>query len=186
MTVSIFKKNWQLFYANEQLPLASEYLWLIIDGVVKSSTINQKGKHITFSYWTAQDVVGKPLSNNTLYVLKCITSVKAEKIITKDWQKLSSALMRHGQQIRDLTYIIKTPKASQRLLLLLNWLANKFNDQLTAEQIINLNITHQELSEIIGVSRITVTKLLSEFEQDGIIFRPERGKIILNYPQKLN
>jgi CRP-like cAMP-binding protein len=186
MTVSIIKKNWQTFYADEQLPLGAEYLWLIIDGVVKSSTINHKGKNVTFSYWGAQDVVGKPLSNNTLYVLECVTSVKAEKIYTNDWQKLSSAVLRHGQQIKELTYIIKTTKAPQRVLLLLNWLANKFSDRLSSDKVINLNITHQELSEIIGVSRITVTKILNQFEQEGIISRPERGKIILNYSQELN
>ena len=183
MAVSIIKEkeNWQLFHANEQLPLSSKYLWLIIDGVVKSSTINQKGENVTLGYWGAKDVVGKPLSSKNIYILECITPVKAEKIYLEDWHKLSSAVLRYGQQIEELTYIIRTAKAAKRLLLLLDWLANKFSDPLNPNKSINFNITHQEFSEIIGVSRITVTKILNQSEQKGFISRPARNKIIVHY-----
>ena len=180
MPVSTIKENWQLFHANEQLPLSSKYLWLILEGVVKSSTINQKGENVTLSYWGAKDVVGKPLSSNTFYILECVTLVKAEKIYIEDWQRLSSAVLRYGQQIKELTHIIRTGKVPKRLLLLLDWLANKFSDQLNPNKSINFNITHQELSEIMGVSRITVTKIINKFEQEGVISRPSRNKIILH------
>ncbi|MDJ0531676.1 MAG: Crp/Fnr family transcriptional regulator [Xenococcaceae cyanobacterium MO_207.B15] len=180
MLVSAIEENLQLFYANEQLPLSSEYLWLIIDGVVKSSTINEKGKNVTLSYWGAKDVVGKPLSGNRLCILECVTSVRAEKIYVQDWQKLSPAVFRYGQQVKELSNIIRTGKAPQRLLLLLDWLANKFSERLNPDKSINFNITHQELSEIIGVSRITVTKILNQFEQEGVISRPERNTIIVH------
>ncbi len=180
MPVSTIKENWQLFHANEQLPLSSKYLWLILDGVVKSSTINQKGHYATLGYWGTKDVVGKPLSRSRLYLLECVTPVKAEKIYLEDWQRLSSAVLRYGQQIKELTHIIRTGKVPKRLLLLLDWLANKFSDQLNPNKSINFNITHQELSEIMGVSRITVTKIINKFEQEGVISRPSRNKIILH------
>ena len=184
MPVSIIKEkekeNLQLFDANEQLPLSSKYLWLILDGVVKSSTINQKGYYATLGYWGTKDVVGKPLSRNRLYLLECVTPVKAEKIYIEDWQRLSSAVLRYGQQIKELTHIIRTGKVPKRLLLLLDWLANKFSDKLNPNKSINFNITHQELSEIMGVSRITVTKIINKFEQEGVISRPARSKIILH------
>ena len=88
--------------------------------------------------------------------------------------------MRYGQQIKELTHIIRTGKVAKRLLLLLDWLANKFSDQLNPNKSINFNITHQELSEIMGVSRITVTKIINKFEQEGVISRPARNKIILH------
>ena len=180
MTVSIARENLQLFSTNEQLPLSSEYLWLIIEGVVKSSTTNNKGENVTLSYWGKNDVVGKPFSSDSLYILECVQPVKAEKIYIQDWQKLSSAILRHGQQIKELTYIIRTGKVPQRLLSLLGWLANKSSDQLNPHKSINFNITHQELSEIMGVSRITVTKILNQLEEQGLVSRPRRSKIILH------
>lgn len=180
MPVSITHENLQLFRAHEQLPLSSEYLWLILDGVVKNSTTNQRGENVTLGYWGKKDIVGKPLSNDKLFALECVRQVKAEKIYVKDWQKSSSAILHYGQQIKELTYIVRTAKAPQRLLLLLDWLANKFSDKLDPNKSINFHITHQELSEIMGVSRITVTKILNKFEQEGIISRPERSKIVLH------
>ena len=51
MPVLIPQDNLQLFSTHEQLPLSSEYLWLIIEGVVKSSTTNHKGENVTLGYW---------------------------------------------------------------------------------------------------------------------------------------
>ena len=180
MSLLSAEDNLQLFSTHEQLPLSSEYLWLIIEGVVKSSTTNHKGENVTLGYWGKKDVVGKPLSSDNLYVLECIQPVKAEKIYINEWQKLSSGILRHGQQIKELTYIIRTGKAPERLLLLLGWLANKFSDQFNPQKSIDFNITHQELSEIMGVSRITVTKILNQFEQEGVISRPGKSRIVLN------
>lgn len=49
---------------------------------------------------------------------------------------------------------------------------------------ITTKFTHEQLAEMIGVSRPTMTELLNKLEKDGIIKR--QGKIISYSPQKLN
>jgi CRP-like cAMP-binding protein len=69
------------------------------------------------------------------------------------------------------------------LLKLLNWLAKKFGRQVEQGQLINLRLTHQEIAEILGTTRVTITRLLNEFEQRGAIKRLPRQFIVLQEQQ---
>jgi CRP-like cAMP-binding protein len=65
----------------------------------------------------------------------------------------------------------------------LTWLAKKFGHQVEQGQLIELRLTHQEISEIIGTTRVTVTRLLNDFEKQGIIQRLPRKFIVLHEKQ---
>jgi CRP-like cAMP-binding protein len=69
------------------------------------------------------------------------------------------------------------------LLRLLSWLAKKFGHQVEKGQLIDLRLTHQEIAETIGTTRVTVTRLLNEFEKQGIIERLPRKSIVLQDKQ---
>jgi hypothetical protein len=45
--------------------------------------------------------------------------------------------------------------------------------------LIDLRLTHQEIAEILGITRVTVTRLLREFEQQGAIARLPHKFIVL-------
>jgi CRP-like cAMP-binding protein len=63
---------------------------------------------------------------------------------------------------------------------LLGWLAKKFGRQVEGGQAIDLRLTHQEIAEILGITRVTVTRLLKEFEDQGAIARLPRQYIVLH------
>jgi CRP-like cAMP-binding protein len=46
--------------------------------------------------------------------------------------------------------------------------------------LIDLRLTHQDIAEIIGSTRVTVTRLLNAFEKQGIIQRMQRRFIVLH------
>ncbi len=60
-----------------------------------------------------------------------------------------------------------------RFLSLWEWLSTEFGHPLDNNQgtLINLRMTHQDFADTIGSSRFTITRLLSNFEQAGIIER---------------
>ncbi len=77
--------------------------------------------------------------------------------------------------------------ASDNLLVkvknLLLRLAKKHGEIKDARVIITTKFTHEELADMIGISRPTMTELLNKLDRLGIIKR--EGKIISYYPQKL-
>lgn len=62
-------------------------------------------------------------------------------------------------------------------------LAKKHGEVKDDKVVISTKFTHEQLAEMIGVSRPTMTELLNKLEQQGIIKR--KGKIISYHPQKL-
>lgn len=65
------------------------------------------------------------------------------------------------------------------LLKLLNWLANRFGQDANQGRLIDLRLTHQDLSELLGTTRVTVTRALDQLEQQGFIQRLSLQRIVL-------
>lgn len=179
MQILIDEQKTTFFHAGDQLPKASNYLWLIINGVVKTYSIVESGASITLGFWGKQDVVGKSLSNVDPYLLKCISDVRVIPVPRTEWNTISGNLLHHGQQTQQLMYIVRNTRIARRLWLLLKWLANKFGRAIQEGKLIDFKLTHQELADALGTTRITVTKILNQFEREGLILRPKTKCIIL-------
>ena len=65
------------------------------------------------------------------------------------------------------------------LYQLLTWLAKRFGSQVEEGHLIDMILTHQDIAEILGTSRVTVTRTLGIFEQQGLIDRLPLHRIIL-------
>jgi CRP-like cAMP-binding protein len=60
----------------------------------------------------------------------------------------------------------------RRLLALLTWIARSFgqiNRHGFRLSLAELNLTHRGLADLCGLTRVTVTKTLSRFRQDGVL-----------------
>ncbi len=167
------------FKAGSQLPPKKNHLWLIVYGVVKTYTYREDGTLVTLGFWGKDDVIGNNLSSLDLYWLKCLSDVGAIAIPLEKKATLTTQLLYHGQQTQQLTYIIRNNRIAKRLWLLLKWLGKKFGRVIKQGNLIDFNLTHQELAEAIGTTRITVTKVLNQFEREGLILRPKTKCIIL-------
>ena len=58
-------------------------------------------------------------------------------------------------------------------------MAGKFGREIRQGKLIDFKLTHQELADVVGTTRITVTKTLNQFEREGLIIRPKTKCIIL-------
>ena len=168
-----------LFKSGSKLPHQNDHLWLIMNGVVKSYTVSEEGSLITLGFWGSEDLVGESLSRVTPYTLQCISEVEAIAIHRDRWDVFSKNLLYHVQQTQQLSYIVRNNRIAKRLWLLLEWLAHKFGKTIEQGRLIDFKLTHQELADAISTTRITVTKTLIQFEEEGLILRPKIKCIIL-------
>jgi CRP-like cAMP-binding protein len=81
---------------------------------------------------------------------------------------LNQVLLSHLHQTQILLRL-RSGQIHQRLQQLLDWLADKFGHELEQGQLIQLRLTHQDIADTLGTTRVTVTRLLSQFEQQGRI-----------------
>lgn len=168
------------FARRSLLPQGRDYLWKIESGVVRSLTWLEDGTTVTLGLWGKGDIVSRVLSKAEPYQMECLTPVEATLLPLDRWHQVTESLILHSQQLQEFLEILHCRAVDASLLRLLNWMARKFGHQVETGQLIELRLTHQEIAETIGTTRVTVTRLLNEFEKQGIIERLPRKFIVLH------
>lgn len=186
MTISVLSSTSPLnncqrtFNRYDLIPLRADTLWRIERGVVRTTTWNEEGRLVTLGYWGSLDVVGQPLSSVQPYQIECLTSVEVSFLPSEHWDQALDAILLHIQQSEELLNIIRQEGVHRRLQQMFIWLAHKFGRTVEQGQLIDLRLTHQDIAEVIGATRVTVTRLLKKFEQQGIIYRSRQHFIYGN------
>ena len=166
------------FSRYDLLTLQSDILWKIERGVVRTLTCSEDGKPIILGFWGSGDIVGKPLSNLEPYQIECLTSVEVNLIPSNIWYQFMDAAIAHIRLSEELLNIVHSRPVPFRLLQLLDWLARKFGRDVEQGKLIELPLTHQALSEAICTTRVTVTRLLKQFEEEAILKRHGRYLVL--------
>ncbi|MDR9403363.1 MAG: Crp/Fnr family transcriptional regulator [Halothece sp. Uz-M2-17] len=167
------------FSQGQHLPICQNWAWLIETGVVKTYTWNEQGNTIILGYWGKGELVGQALSVVSPYQVECCTPVKAQQVPATLWSSWGECLSQRCQQSEELLFIHRCDPLQERLRLFLVWLAHKFGQPVKEGWKICFKLTHQELADAIGSSRVTVTRLLRTLEQQGIIKRFGRNCIVV-------
>jgi CRP-like cAMP-binding protein len=168
-----------IFKRREVLPLKSETLWKIESGVARSITWTEEGKVITLGFWGKGDVVGLSLSRIEPYQIECLSTVQISEI-SPESTYLRQALLVHAWKSEELLKIVNQPSLVDRLFQLLSWLANQFGKPVLSGKLLDLRLTHQDLGDTIGSTRVSVTRVLNQLEQEGKIERSRRSLVLFS------
>ncbi len=158
------------FQRKDLLPLSSDQLWKIESGVVRTVTWDEEGTQATLGFWGEGDVVGRPLSQMDPYQIRCLTAVKVSELPLVS-RYLQTALLFNAWKSEELLGILHHQSVGQRLWHFLEWLSLRFGRSLPQGRITEPRLTHQDIAETIGTSRVTVTRMLNKLEQEGKIRR---------------
>lgn len=157
----------------------SNELWRIQSGFVRVLTRLEGGCNLTLGIWSAGDVVGKALSSIQPYQIECLTSVQAVAMSSYSLDNRTEVVLKHLHQAEELMLIRSNKRIEIMLLKLLAWLAHRFGQDANQGRLIDLRLTHQDLSELLGITRVTVTRALIQLEQQGFIQRLSLQRIVL-------
>jgi CRP-like cAMP-binding protein len=168
VTSSLFKRPLQLtLHPQDVLPEAMG--WRLHEGYVRSATWDLEGESITLGLWgpgdviTSEDPVLNPLE------LQCLTTVVVEHVQLDASEQLQH-LQRERRMLAELFAIQRIRSGDRRLLTLLHWIGQshgQVNSHGCRLSLSELNLTHRALADLCGLTRVTVTKLLSRFRAEG-------------------
>ncbi|QFS47128.1 Crp/Fnr family transcriptional regulator [Nostoc sphaeroides CCNUC1] len=174
----------QIFTRREVIPFQNDVLWRIEHGAVRTLTWSEDGTFITLGYWGLGDLIGYPLSRVKPYQIECLTGVEISIVPPHLWHQYINGLLSHIQQAENLLSIVHRKPISLRLWQFLVWLSEKFGRDVEKGKLIDLNVTHQDIAEVLNTTRVTVTRLLQQLEEEGTVLRHKR-RIILRLPNKI-
>lgn len=143
--------------------------WRLHEGYVRSATWDLDGDSITLGLWGPGEVITSEHPVLNPMELQCLTAVVVEHIELDPTDQVLY-LQRERQMLAELFAIQRIRSGDQRLLALLGWIGqmhgqvNRHGCRLSLSE---LNLTHRALADLCGLTRVTVTKLLSRFRADG-------------------
>lgn len=158
-------------------------LWQIESGVVRVLTIDEDGTQIVLGLWKAGDIFGPRLSHIRPYEIQCLTDVIAIAL-PESYCCPHQALLSHVHQTGELFRIVRIASTERRLQEFLMWLFKTFGRQTNGGWVLDPPFTHQDVAETIGATRVTVTRLMGQFQQEGVVDWSKQTRILLSdFPQ---
>jgi CRP-like cAMP-binding protein len=160
------------------LPNESDFFWKIEAGIVRTITWTEEGEMIVLGIWGQGDIVGSSLSANRSYEIECLTRGKAQLVPYNQLVNMTEEMLQHIQRNEEFIKIVHNRNIQLSIVRLLNWLANRFGKVVAEGHLIDLLLTHQEIAEILGTTRVTITRIMGPLMERGIIQRHQRRFII--------
>jgi CRP/FNR family transcriptional regulator len=187
----LYEKDEIIFFENDSV----KKLYLLINGKVKLSMLSAEGKEKVLTILQEGDIFGElslfdedphPLTAEAMDDARLLIIpwnemekmiIKRPSLAIKIIEALSKKTRLLTSQVRELVF----QDAAGRLASLLSRLAEDFGREIEEGTVIDLVLTHQEIANLIGSSRVTVTKLINKFIDDGMITIKKRKIIITDF-----
>jgi len=145
--------------------------WKIEDGYIRTSAWDDDGESIILGIWGPGEWVTAAYSAIKPIEIQCISTVIVEQFEpTAD--DLSELLQRQIQNLEEIFIINRIKLAEHRLLSLLTLISRRFgqvNSNGYRLSLKDMNLTHKALADISGLTRVTVTKVLNRFKNEGLL-----------------
>ncbi|MUL38455.1 Crp/Fnr family transcriptional regulator [Gloeocapsopsis dulcis] len=159
------------FRRRKKIPLQAEFLWQIKRGAVRTFTWTEDGTLIVLGYWGPGEVVGQAISRIRPFQIECLTDVDCRVLPSHIWEDSLKDVVQQMQQTEELVRIIRRESVALRLWEFLIWLDKKFGCDVQQGRRLDLPITHQDIADTIGSTRVTVTRMLQQLSQEEKILR---------------
>ena len=155
--------------------------WRIEDGYLRVASWSDQGEPFTLGLWGPGDLVIPSLITVVPLQLLALSSARLEEVtVTADERE--AFLLDQSFQTSVLLRLSRSRRAEARLFQLLLWLGERFgrvSSRGVSLCLDDMNLTHRQLAEIAGLTRVTVTKAISHFRQEGYLVREGHDDLLL-------
>lgn len=185
-----YRKNEPIFLPGE----ASNIIYLLKKGRVKLSKVSEDGREATLAILEPGEIFGESEAIQGIpreSMVQALEPVMVCEIRRKDFERyltthpnvggkvlklISGRLRRVETRVSDLVF----KSAPARLAHLLIELSQTMGASENGFVRIQPRLTHQNLANLIGTSRETVSSLMSQFSQHGLITQDRRHIVVLD------
>ena len=187
--VRVYRRN-QIIFLEEE---TGNYMYLVLSGKVKVAKSSASGKETLLAIHRPGDFFGEMSLLDGQTSPATVSAIEDSKIISVSAADFHKYLL-HNQKVllqiinvlcarlRQVwqTQSMSSSTADVRIRMGIHQLAQKHGIRDAHGTIIDLKITHQELAEMVGTSRETVTRVLAQLRKKGIVEITQRRITLLD------
>jgi len=174
------------FSKGEIIPLEPSYLWLVRGGLVKLTTMSETGDEVLVGLAGPSMAFGSSMTSLPTYQAIALSeNVELVSISLKEIAAsppLSQALLpqisKRLRQTELLLAISGKRHVKDRLNHFLLFLKQEFGQTVAQGTRLSVRLTHQDLADACCTTRVTITRLLSNLQQQGKIMFDSKHHIV--------
>ncbi|AFY65702.1 Crp/Fnr family transcriptional regulator [Geitlerinema sp. PCC 7407] len=168
------EKTLHPFRAGQPIPLQDNQVWIVCRGVVQLNTFYANGEEALLGLASPSMPFGLPLTLIHPYQAIALSDVDLMPLAIAEIeqspvlsQSIFRQLNRRLRQTEALLALAGHRRVEERLRQLLLLLQEEVGQPVPQGTRLGVRLTHQHLASAIGTTRVTVTRLLGQFRQDG-------------------
>lgn len=181
------EKRLHFYQKGDEIPLVSQGLWQVNRGVVQLGKFNSDGEEILLGWVQPLNFFGLWLTSIDTYQAKALSNVylkwyalsEIESSCSLSQMILNQVVIR-VRQTESLLAIAGIKRVEERLIELLKLLAQDMSESVDNGTRIVVRLTHQNIANAIGTTRVTVTRILGDFQRQGLITFDKARHIIID------
>jgi CRP-like cAMP-binding protein len=155
--------------------------WKIQEGYIRTSAWDAEGEWITLGIWGPGDWITATFSALQPVEIQCLSTVVVEQFHPSP-ADIEELLLKQIKNLEEIFRFNRIRSADQRLLAVLVWIGRRFGQVSTRGYRLSLkemNLTHKSLADLSGLTRVTVTKMLSRCKGDGVLQQVSKDDLFI-------
>jgi len=170
----------------ETIPLNPLVIWYVCQGLVKLSTYSETGEELLIGLATAGMVFGSSLTSLNIYQATALSDVELVSIYASEIAaspNLSHTLLpkinQRLQQTESFLVICGKRRVQERLQHLLQLLKREVGETVPEGTRLSVRFTHEDIASACCTTRVTITRLMGNLQEEGVITFDLKKHIIL-------
>jgi CRP-like cAMP-binding protein len=163
------------FKVGDVIFLDAKCFWMIYSGFVQVSTLQESGAATVLGLLAPLMPLSVRLDIENPYEVLALTDVE---LLNLDLQKIENSpkllhsinfqMIRRLQQSEALLAIVSRKLVLDRIHCLLHFLAQEFGEQTSEGVRLNFRLTHDQIANMVGTTRVSTTRCLGLLRRQGI------------------
>jgi PAS domain S-box-containing protein len=182
-----------VYHQGEIIPLEPNNLWLVCQGWVKLSTTNESGDEVIVGLAGREMPFGSSMTSLSAYQATALSeevqlvAVSLTEIENSPHLKetLFSPIVQRLRLTESLLAISGVRQVEERVYYFLLWLKQHFGQKVPQGDRLSVRLTHQELANACGTTRVTITRVLGKFKKQGKIAYDSKHHMIFTTESQL-
>ncbi|MGB9715671.1 MAG: Crp/Fnr family transcriptional regulator [Thermodesulfovibrionales bacterium] len=179
LSLKKYKKHEVILFEED----TTEYMYIILNGKIKVTQSTEDGKEILLAmhhsgeFFGEMSLIDGKTSPATVVAMEdssvaIISRKEFFTLIRTQMKILDNLLLILCSRLRDAwekIQLLNLKNASQRIKILFLMLSDRYGEKTDEGITLNIKLTHQEIAEMTGMTRETVTRMLDKWQKDGEI-----------------
>jgi CRP-like cAMP-binding protein len=181
------QKTALIFQKGKSIPVLSRDIYIVQQGIVQLSSFDSEGNYLFLGIIVPSMPFGLTLTSVEPYDVVALSNVSLIRFTiaeVEDYSDLNRLLMcglnLRLQQSEVIHSILCSRNTSEKLYRFLIFLCGEIGEPVENGIRVKVRFTHQHLANSIGSTRVTVTRILQKFQQDGIITLDRKRHVVMN------